>query len=141
MKPSIKEPEMPDEKPPWYMGAIDKYGFPTVFLVVFLYMIWSAGSWAGETVVVPLFQKQMQFIDKASEMTEEMNSTTKIINKTLEAHGQHAIESLKTCHDIRETGLETQTEVKEIRANHGQIVEVLQNIDENTKPLREGVHQ
>jgi len=125
------------EKSPWYMAAFEKYGISTTFLVVVLYMIWTAGSWAGETVVLPLFNKQMQFIDKASEMTEEMNSTTKIINKTLEAHGQHAIENLKTCTSIRETGLETNGAVKEIHGNHTKIIDVLEEINENTKPLRQ----
>ena len=126
------------EKNPW-VEAVKTLGLPTVFLGVVVYMIWSAGSWAGETVVVPLFKKQMEFIDQASHMTEEMNTTTKIINKTLEAHGEHAIESLKTCRDIRETGLETKVEVKEIKTSHGQILDVLKNIDENTKPLRQGM--
>jgi hypothetical protein len=129
---------MPTEKNPW-VESVKALGLPTVFLGVVVYMIWTAGSWAGETVIVPLFEKQMKFIDRASEMTEEMNSTTKIINKTLEAHGQHAVESLKTCHDIRETGLETHSDVKEVKTSSGQMLDVLKNIDENTKPLRDGM--
>ncbi len=129
---------MPVEKNAW-VEATKTLGLPTVFLGVIVYMIWIAGSWAGESVVMPLFEKQMKFIDKAAEMTEEMNSTTQIINKTLEAHGQHAIESLKVCHDIRQTGLETKVDVKEISTSHTQMLDVLKNIDENTKPLRDGM--
>jgi hypothetical protein len=46
------------EKNPW-VEATKSLGLPTVFLGVVLYMIWSAGGWAGETVVVPLFKKQI----------------------------------------------------------------------------------
>ena len=113
-------------------------GLPTVFLGVIVYMIWSAGSWAGSTVVIPIFNKQMEFIEQASEMASEMNRTTSLINKTLEAHGQHAIESLKTCSDVKAITLETQGEVKAMKANNDQIIKVLESIDENTKPLRTG---
>jgi hypothetical protein len=126
------------DKNPW-VESVKSLGVPTVFSCAFMYAIWCAGSWAGETVIVPLFKKQMDFIDQASKMTDEMNQTTRIINQTLEAHGQHAIESLKTCQDIRETGLKTNGTVEVIHSNNDQILNVLKNIDENTKPLRHGM--
>lgn len=131
--------EKDDSKPPWYAAAFEKYGLPTVFLGVVVYMIWQAGSWAGSTVIVPIFNKQMLFIDKAATMTEEMHRTTSIINKTLEAHGQHAVESLKVCHDIKDTVNDTNVEVKVMKQSHDQIVDVLKSIDENTRPLRTGM--
>ena len=125
-----------DNKNPWWIDAVKTLGVPTSFLIAVTYMIWSAGSWAGTTVVVPIFQKQMEFIEKASSMTEEMNRTTSLINKTLEAHGQHAIENLKTCQRVEEIAAETQTDVKVLTKSHDQILGVLQSIDANTKPLR-----
>lgn len=126
---------------PWWFGAAKSLGLPTCFLVALLYMIWSAASWAGEQVVIPLFKKQMEFIDSASKMTEEINSTTTIINKTLEAHGQHAIESLKTCNEIKSLSIENGDRIDTVRENHNQILGVLKNIDENTRPLKEHMPQ
>lgn len=123
----------------WVVEAVKSLGLPTIFLGVVLYMLWCAGSWAGQTVIVPIFNKQMEFIDEASKMTVEMNSTTQLINKTLESHGQHAIENLKTCSQINQTVEETKGEIKVMKANHDQILGVLKSIDENTKPLREGM--
>lgn len=125
----------------WAVEAVKSLGLPTIFLGIVLYMLWSAGSWAGKTIIVPIFQKQMEFIDQASQMTTEMNTTTQLINRTLESHGQHAIESLKTCNEINKTVEETQTEIKVMRANHDQVLSVLKSIDENTRTLRSGMPQ
>jgi hypothetical protein len=125
----------------WAVEAVKSLGLPTIFLGIVLYMLWSAGSWAGKTIIVPIFQKQMEFIDQASQMTTEMNTTTQLINRTLESHGQHAIESLKTCSEINKTVEETQTEIKVMRANHDQVLGVLKSIDENTRTLRSGMPQ
>lgn len=126
----------PDNKTPWWMDGIKTLGVPTSFLIALVYMIWMAGSWAGNTVVVPIFNKQMDFIDKASAMTQEMSRTTALINKTLEAHGEHAIENLKTCQRVEEICSKTATDVKVMSKSHDQILGVLQSIDQNTKPLR-----
>ena len=104
-------------------------------------MIWTAGGWAGSTVIIPIFNKQMEFIDKASKMAEEMNRTTGLINKTIEAHGQHAIENLKMCREIERVVLETQGDIKSMKTSQDQTLGVLKSIDENTKPLRHGMPQ
>lgn len=75
-----------DAKKIWILDAIKGLGLPTVFLGVVLYMIWVAGSWAGAEVVMPLFKKQMAFIDKASEITENMSKAISKIEQTLEDH-------------------------------------------------------
>lgn len=129
------------EDGPWWAGLIKSLGLPTCFLIALLYMIWQAATWAGEQVVIPLFKKQMEFIDQASEMTREINSTTTLINKTLEAHGQHAIESLKTCNEIKSLSIEHGDRIDTVRENHNQILGVLKNIDENTRPLKEHMPQ
>lgn len=124
------------EKPPWWIDAVKTLGLPTVFLGVLTYMIWVAGGWTGNTIVLPLFRKQMEFIEKASSMTEEMNRTTSLINQTLDAHGQHAVENLKTCQRIEATVRDTDTNIKVMQKSHDQTLSVLRSIDENTKPLR-----
>lgn len=122
---------------PWWVGHAKSLGLPTIFLGVLMYMIWTAGTWAGTTIIVPIFNKQMEFIDKASAMTEEMNRTTGLINKTLEGHSQHAVETLKFCQHIDSTTSTTDSEVKIMQKSHDQMLGVLKDIEENTKPLRE----
>tara|TARA_R110000868_G_scaffold400006_1_gene674075 strand:- start:6 stop:416 length:411 start_codon:yes stop_codon:yes gene_type:complete len=126
-----------DKTAPWWVPLIKSLGVPTCFLIALLYMIWTAAIWAGDTVVVPLFTKQMSFIDEASKMTAEINNSTQLINKTLEAHGQHAIESLKTCQEIKNISTENGNRIDTVRENNDKILDVLKNIEENTEPLKE----
>ena len=126
-----------DKTAPWWVALIKSLGVPTCFLIALLYMIWTAAIWAGDTVVVPLFTKQMDFIDQASKMTSEINNSTQLINKTLEAHGQHAIESLKTCQEIKSITNANGDRIDTVRESNDKILDVLMNIDENTKPLKE----
>ena len=126
-------------KPPWYIEVIKTLGLPTAFLCIIVYGLWTAGSWAASVIIVPLFDKQMKFIDEASEMTREMTSVTSAINTTLKASGEHSIENLRVCNDIHKVTMETNGNVKTALESHDQILDVLKNIEENTKPLREGV--
>ena len=127
-------------KAPWWMEAIKTLGLPTAFLCVIVYMIWSAGTWAGTAIVFPLFQKQMDFIDQASEMTKSMEVTMSKIDGTLSAHGEHALESLKICSEIRnvcaETAGETKLNSERIRVGNQELIGVLKKIEENTSPTR-----
>lgn len=130
---------MDPEKPPWYMDAIRTLGLPTVFLCALLYGIWTAGSWAASTIIVPLFEKQMEFIDEASQMTREMTAVTSAINTTLNASGQHSIENLKVGNEIKTVTLETNGNVKAMQESQNQILDVLKNIEANTQSLRDGM--
>ncbi len=129
-----------EKEAPWWIGAVKSLGLPTCFLMALLYMIWTAATWAGDTVVVPLFKKQMEFIDEASKMTSEINNATIVINKTLEAHGQHAIESLKTCNEIRSVVVENGDRIDTVREDNEKVLDVLKSINENTKPLKDIPH-
>ena len=59
-------------KPHWIVGAVKTVGVPTVFLGILLYMIYSSGSWAGTEVVIPIFKKQTEFIDRTAAVVEEI---------------------------------------------------------------------
>lgn len=131
--------EEDSKKAPWWVGAINKAGIPTGVLAVVLWLLYCGGVWTGNTIIVPLFERQVKFMDETSEMIQEQTRTSGLINKTLEAHGQHAIDNLKTCYEIKSTGLETHGGVKAMQLSHEQVLNVLKSIDENTKPLRTGM--
>lgn len=130
-----------DSKVPWWMDAVKTLGLPTLFLGVVTYMVWSAGIWAGKEVVIPIFNKQVAFIDEATKMTNEMTATTVQINKTLEAHGQHAIEALRITaeiHDeVKESGAETKMNGERLKGLQESMLKTLEDIERNTKPLPE----
>ena len=131
---------MATDRGPWWMDAVKTLGLPTVFLGVVTFMIWSAGSWAGEKVIMPLFNKQMTFIDEASKMTSEMNRTTSLINQTLQAHGEHAIETLRISSDTQKVVMMSESELKGIQRSHEEMIRILEKIESNTDPIRELAH-
>ena len=127
------------EKPPWWMDAVKTLGLPTMFLGVMTYMVWSAGIWAGQTVVIPLFNKQVAFIDEATKMTQGMTSSTQIISKTLEAQGEHALEVLRISQEIQSTvkDAKSQTEIngERLRGLNDSMLKTLEKIEKNTQPI------
>lgn len=123
----------------WVVEAVKSLGLPTVFLGIIVYMIWTAGSWAAATIIVPLFEKQMAFIDEASQMTREMTSVTAAINTTLKASGAHSIENLKISNEVKTVTSDTNSTIKMVQKSNDQILDVLKNIESNTQPLREGM--
>jgi len=66
----MTEPD--NDKTHWIVGAVKTVGVPTVFLGILLYMIYASGRWAGIEVVVPLFKKQTEFIDRTAAVVEEI---------------------------------------------------------------------
>lgn len=136
---------MPDEdvskKTVWWMDAVKSLGLPTVFLGVILYMLWSAGTWAGTEVVYPLFEHQSKVIDDAGKMIQTMDSSMNEINQTLEAHGEHAIESLKQINEARSEIRENGMKVDRIVEGNAEVLETLKSIENNTQPIRDVLPQ
>lgn len=131
---------------PWYFDAIKTLGVPTVFLFCVLYMLWVSGQWAGTTILLPLYQKQSEFIDSATTMTNKMAVATDEINRTLKAHGEHAIESLRICNELHEASEQHSQKVSEfhemIRAqietnkdHQKNVLDVLKKIETNTESM------
>lgn len=126
-------------KPPWWMEAVKTLGLPTVFLGVMTYMVWSAGVWTGQNVVMPLFTKQIAFIDEATKATQSMTSSTEIISKTLEAQGEHTIQALKIAQEIHNTvkDAKSQTDInwERLKVINDSMLKTLEKIEKNTQPL------
>lgn len=123
--------------PLWGVDAVKTLGLPTIFLGVLIWMIWSAGTWAGTNILLPLYQKQSQFIDAASTMTTKMALTTDEISRTLKAHGEHSVEALKVNMLLQQMLTENSELLlkhsKDIEESHNAILGVLKDIEENTK--------
>lgn len=118
---------------PWWMDAIKTLGLPTAFLMVLLYMIWSAGTWTGTNVVMPLFQKQTEFIQSAAEMTTKVSANVEIINKTLHAHSEHSVETLRIASETKDLVIQNGNAVRNIADTNNEVVGVLKKIEANTK--------
>lgn len=130
-----------ESKAPWYVDAIKSLGLPTCFLVAVLYMIWTAGTWAGSTIVFPLFDKQIKMIDEVSGMVKTMEGSMQGINKTLEAHGSHTVEALKVCNETRdfskENGAKLDVLSERVTNSNENIIGVLKAIEKNTSPIKD----
>lgn len=133
-------------KAPWYFDAIKTLGVPTVFLFCVLYMLWVSGQWAGTTILLPLYQKQSQFIDSATKMTEKMTVTTDEINRTLKAHGEHAVENLRISNALHEATSSNsekvsecqdliRTQIESNKEHQKNVLDVLKKIEVNTENM------
>ena len=143
----------PSAKAPWYIDAVKTLGVPTVFLFCVLYMLWVSGQWAGTTILLPLYQKQSQFIESATKMTEKMMVTTDEINRTLKAHGENAVENLRVtnslhkatetctsaiidCHKQVQASQDLIREQAETNKEHQKnVLDVLKKIETNTESM------
>jgi hypothetical protein len=133
--------EEQSSKAPWYFDAIKNLGLPTCFLAAVLYMIWTAGTWAGKEIIFPLFEKQTTMIDEVSGMVKTMEGSMQGINKTLEAHGSHAVEALKICNETRdctkENGGKLDVLSEKVSNSNENMINVLREIEKNTSPIKD----
>lgn len=80
------------EKEPWWMNVIKQLGLPTVLLLLLMYGAWQAAIWFGQTILVPLTERQMTFINQVDEsvqkittIVEEHQKNNGLIARELEA--------------------------------------------------------
>jgi len=139
----------------WIVAAVKSLGLPTVFLGIITYMIWVSGGWAAENVVMPLFRKQMSFIDEASAMTKQMTETTKQIETMIKEQSKdtgNAVnevvknrEAVVANRQIFQTTADEQSAIlKRIAADselnaksNAEQISVLKKIEENTSGKQE----
>lgn len=130
-----------ESKAPWYVESVKSLGLPTCFLAALLYMLWTAGTWAGTTIVFPLFDKQIKMIDEVSGMIRTMEGSMESINDTLKAHGDHAIESLKVCNEAREcsisNGAKLDVLTERVTNSNEKVIGVLEKIERNTGSIKD----
>ena len=112
---------------PWWADAVKDFGLPTVFLGVLTYMIWCAGSWAATTIIMPLFTRQMEFIDQAKSTTQQMEATLSAVKSTVDAAGDHQVETLRVTAKIIDT----------LDANHEVVVSNSQVLEAQTQSTGE----
>lgn len=97
---------------PWQIKLAKTLGLPTVFLLILLYFIYTAGVWIAHSIAMPLFEKQTIFIDKATDMMSDMSETLQ---------------------ENQATNLRTQTDVDALRSALEEQTEVLKSIDTTLK--------
>lgn len=62
------------EKEPWWMNVIKQLGLPTVLLLIIMYGAWQSAVWFGQTILVPLTERQMTFINQVDESVQKITS-------------------------------------------------------------------
>ena len=126
----------PEEKAPWWMEAIKTLGLPTVFLLAIVYMLWSAGRWAGSVIIYPLFEHQTKMIDNVDGMVNATIQSMKSIEQSLKANNEQCIETMKTVNEsarvISSNGVKMDILIESIRMEREKLLGVLGEIEENT---------
>lgn len=126
---------------PWYIDFIKTQGIPTAFLGGVVFMLWTAGSWAGTNVIYPLFEKQTKFLDTLEDVVKNMDASIEKINDTLDEHGEHAAETMKSSRVAQDAAVANSQKLDilsgKINAANEKIIGVLEKIEQNTGPIRE----
>jgi hypothetical protein len=134
---------MGDEKSPvsWQVDVIQKLGFPTVFSCAILWMLWRGCSWLGTEVLLPLYNKQVVFIESATAMTGSMQVTTTEMNATLSTYGKtledqvHTYEAIVDATEVNtELIRQNQDLLKKLTNDSSKQLDVLERIENNTDP-------
>lgn len=92
--------------PPWYVGLLQQLGLPTAILCVMIYGLWTGFSWFGNEIAIPMFQRQMRFIDSVEDSVKEIRAasvvTAKLQGEFLKAVQENAISIKENSGSIRE---------------------------------------
>ena len=130
---------MTDAEPsrsPWYIDFIKTQGIPTAFLVGIVFMIWTAGTWAGTNIIYPLFEKQTKFLDTLEGAVKNMDTSIEKINDTLGAHGAHAAETLKSSTTAEGAAVGNSVKLdmiaEKMNTSDEKIIGILEQIEKNT---------
>ena len=62
------------EKEPWWMTVTKQLGLPTVLLLVMVYGVYQSAIWFGTTILVPLTERQMTFINQVDESVQKITT-------------------------------------------------------------------
>lgn len=105
------------EKEPWWMNVIKQLGLPTVLLLIIMYGAWQSAVWFGKTILVPLTERQMMFINQVDESVQKI---TTIVEEHQKNNGLIARELESINNGIR--GLNDETK------NNGERLEAIENV-------------
>ena len=62
------------EKEPWWMTVTKQLGLPTGLLLVMVYGVYQSAIWFGTTILVPLTERQMTFINQVDESVQKITT-------------------------------------------------------------------
>ena len=63
-----------DDKVPWWIKVFRELGLPVAIICVMGYGGWHAVTWFGNSIALPMFQRQMIFIDEVQKATQDIAS-------------------------------------------------------------------
>ena len=129
-----------EPKSPWWIKAVNSLGLPTVLLGAMILMLYRGGVWVGDNVAVPVVRKQIEFIESAASVNQDMLKITEEIRDTMKAqqsHGDTAVEELRALaigivannQEIREN----RELLKASAVNDAKSLQTLESIDKTLK--------
>jgi hypothetical protein len=62
------------EKEPWWMNVMKQLGLPTFLLLIMSWGVYQAAIWFGSTILVPLTDRQMTFINQVDESVQRITT-------------------------------------------------------------------
>ena len=62
------------EKEPWWMTVTKQLGLPTVLLLIMVYGVYQSAIWFGTTILVPLTERQLTFINQVDESVQKITT-------------------------------------------------------------------
>ena len=130
-----KGDKMPVED--WRIKTIKQLGVPTAFLVAILYLGYRGVEWFGVSILTPLFQRQMSFMDSLERSVTTIDATlndystinAKLLSDQVLTH-QAVLENRTINQDTNGILKEY---VKERTEQNRAILEVLDKIEKNIK--------
>jgi hypothetical protein len=70
MEATLRGKLMAPTKPDFWLRAVEKHGFSTVFAIIFLGMFWYFSRWVGNEVVIPVRDAHIRFTSQVSDSVE-----------------------------------------------------------------------
>lgn len=131
-----------DAKPPWWIEILKTLGLPTFLLLGMSYIMFEGVRWYATTILVPQQTAHDGYIEKATQIIDKMATLQAENAVKLNGQTEHSVTILKIATGIEDVVQDTNSEVKiqneRSKAFNDQVLKVLENIEENTKPLRVG---
>jgi hypothetical protein len=101
------------EKEPWWMNVIKQLGLPTLLLLVMVYGVYQCAVWFGTTILVPLTERQLIFINQVDESVKKI---TEIIDQHKKNNGMIAEELEAISTGIQTMNVETKSNGQRLEA-------------------------
>lgn len=97
------ETNQPTDTRPWWFGAIERFGYPTVMSLVLGWALYAGVSWLGTNVAVPLVEGHLKFMAVTEELGRRQAENMTQVLKTQETLSRQQAELAENNKEIVRT--------------------------------------